>query len=1290
MSTKPAAPRPTPVTKQPATPKPSPTRPGVMIMDDLDPPYTSPQQATPVEGADYGLGVRHFPALGTTGEKFITFGFERWTGLREGDEYRVSMGGVTPSPNVVQAGEVTAQRFFFDFPYASLNVDPAIGFAFIPDVYGEVVRVGSGTPSTSLPQTVLVKETHPGGEDDRPFETWHSKLELILSDTVIGAGQSLTATIKAWEHMRENDAPMLYFGRLRFEVPLVTAAQIGQDLVVDIGADFFAALGSGHHAAAFFLYDEVLNSSGPVQPWCKPVPLEVNLSVTLLDEPFIIEADNSQTILDADALGREPAHAEVEIRRGGPFLVGDTVLLTVQGTTPDGVFVYESLSLDVTRVPEFLEFPIRNELVRSLLLSSMTVSYVRQRAGLDDAPSRRVAVAVVGRRYDLPRPNVREAHGPFIEPDLPRITVEMPDYQPPGTTGDNLEVVLQGLRVDNSSERVSSSRLAGNPPRTRDFPTADYMRLEGLRDANVHYIVTGLISPGVVGTRESERRWVQVGRPPRDLPAPVIWEALDGNVDPSTLGSVGTLELRAPFRQGDIVIIRYTGSSSGVVQEEYTLFLDANPLYLDIPRQLFLDNIDGTLTVSYLIDRFGVYRYSEELVVTVGTALGELFLPEVLEATTGPDELDPLVVWPGGATVRVRYDEIKPRDDIEVRWEGLPGEGSHYEVKDNQSGDYIDFTIPTDPIGYNLHPHGRDIRVSFAVTRNGFSTDSPVLTLHLLTLHNVPGPLIDSIGDAAVLEVPLLQDFDETRVPAWPYAKLEQRMWLRYLGTQDTGAPYDNEVYRARPVSAAEALNGITSETPVLRLRNLQEWSALTISFWVAFDHSGDINNAVLFEVRHHMIELLGATFPYPQIKDSDPADAQEVSIDPVVVENKCQVLVSYPNMNQGGTDKITLHWIYSDGTVEDIGTQDGLDGGTVTYNISNDVLAASVNSRIHLQYSVVLGRDGTTRVSEEQTVNVGTILPANLVRVLINGVANGGSLNPPGLTGNAVATSPRWRLSLPGQRYWLRLTTNSPGVEPLVVRTNEPINAQQAANGLANIQISRDWLLRQPNNARIKVQWSVTFNRSEDEFDAVEFPTTEYTISLTSPLVFDQSGVSLAGRGRTVIAPGYPNLLPTFGAHNSYRRVPTGGTPPYFYTSSNTAIAVVDSTGLATVRNNGTVTITVRDSSVPAQTRSYTIQFTGVVRVYELGSGNPAELLNRAASRGQRFADIGELREVNAAYGSRWPTGNGQYWSSTGAGGNIITGFYAYTKNIANGNEQTVKDFWGTPALYGLGIVYG
>ncbi len=1276
MSTIPLAPRPLPVIVEPAQPKESPTEPGVMIIESLEPPFTSPRQVVPVQNAAYGLGIRHI-------EDGLHYVFRRWDdpalgNVAVGDIYSIRMNGIILAEDNVDVTTVNNEQFYLTVPRQSLQL------GFIPNVYGQVRRSGSSIPSTSVPQVVFIKDTRPGGEDEIPGDGWHSKLVLTLSHTVIDSTvvDNVTATIKAWENMRFGDSARMSIGEHMYPIAPLTESQVGSDLQFQIDPQFLKALDNGQYVAQFYLLDEVQNISGSLEHKSKPLLVQVNLKdIEPLDPPEIVEADVDSLTLDADTLGRNPATASVFVARNDPnFQAGDVIRVTVRGTTPGGEFVTESLQQDMIR--GYNDFPIRNELVRSLIQSSLTVYYERVRAGVADLQSKKLTVNVIGRRYELPKPSVREAYGPFIAPDHARITVEMPDYQPPGNPGDALKVEIQGHRLDGTVERATSTRLAGTHVRTRDFLNAEYSKFEGLGNTNVHYEVSGAND-----VRESERLYVQIGRAALDLPAPIIHEAVNGNVDPAAVGSVGTLELRTEFKQGDIIIVKYTGSSSGVVQFQYTLGAPPpNPLLLDIPRQLFLDNLDGTLTVSYLRDRFGAVQYSEDLLVTIGTALGELFAPRVLEATTEPDELDSALCWPSGATVRVRYDQIKRMDKVVLHWQGLPEDGTHSQSKEDQAGDFIDFTVPTPVIGFNLHPLGRVIKVFFEVVRNGFATVSPVLEVLLLPPRQLAGPVIDSVGDSAVLEVPLLQDFDETRVPAWRYAFPGQRMWFKYEGVRSNGTPYLNEVYRGRDVNAEEVLNGITSDTPVLALRNLQEGSDLTISFWVTFNRTGTFEDAVLFDVRHHKIQLQQHIFPHPNIKDSIPATGPVVSIDPLTVENKCQVNVSYPDMNKGGTDSVTLHWIYADGTQPYIAPQDGLDGGTVTFNIDNLILGSSVNSTVSLQYSVVLAGGGEG-ASEVQKVMVGSFAPADLPQVLINYIPHGGSINPPALTGNALAASPKWRLSVEDQRVWSTITTNSPGVAPLVLLKNHSVTAIEQANGLANVQVSRDWLQSLPNGARITVSTKVNYQPgNEDEFAAVSFPDTEYTISLTSPLVIDQTYVYLDAT--TYILPDYPNILPNFNAGNSVQINASGGTPPYRYSSSNTAVAVVDSTGFVSMRGNGDCVITVSDSASPPQTRNCTVSGYGVWHVYGLGGGTLGDIRSRAVSRGLTSVYIDELYAIRAAYGNRWPMGNADYWSISLSHKDIYGLNWYYGMNLATGVQSLLQDNLLTQSL-GIGVIH-
>lgn len=1247
MSTKLAVPKETSKAKKPVTFEKLIDGKTVTVVEDLDPPYTSPQEVKPVEGAAYGLGIVHL----TDG---LTFVFERWTGLRADDECRVYANGTFLGGHTVTPLEVTDQRFFVTIPRGNVEL------GFVPNVYGEVIRIGPGTPSTSTPQTVFIKDTRPGGIDERPDQLWHSNLILTLSDTFIDAGvaaRGVTATIKAWVNMRVNDVQIFFWGGYQYPLPPITEAQVGNDLVFTITPDFIEAAGSGNFVVQFYLLDEVRNRSGEEHPWCKPVPVVVDLDLLLLPEPEIVEADPVTLVVDVDLLGRNAATASVFVARTDPnFQAGDFIRMVVQGTTDDGELV--RLTLREPMIRGYNDFSIRNDFVRSLLRSTMTAFYVRERAGVDDLRSRTTTVTIAGMFYDLPRPSVREAHGPFVAPDLERITVEMPDYQPPGDPGDTLDVNFIGYHVDGSVERYPTSRLAGSHPRTRDFSNAEYTPFEGLRDTNVYYVVSGDI-----GVRESDRRYVQIGRPARDLPAPTIHEALKGNIDPTTVGSTGTLELPTDFKLGDIVIVKYTGSVTGDSLYTYRLSQDAAPLLVDIPRQLILDNIDGTLTVSYVRDRGDIHQISEELLVTIGTALGELFLPEVTQATTEPDELDPARTS-DGATVRCRYEFIKRNDVVVVHWRGLPGAGSYQTEVRDQVGNFIDVTVPPEVIGFNLHPLGRRIEVSFTVSRNGFSTDSPILSLHLLPPFNQKAAYIESIGESAVMQVDLLHDLDRIIVDQWDYGHEGQRAWLMLSGTFNDDRPYDEEIFRGRLVSAQEAANGVSSFAPVSRLRLLKDLTELEVLFGVTYNRSDNAADIVWFNPRHYLVQLESNTFPHPEIQESTPPSGPDVSIDPIAVQHRCQVLVSYPDMNKGGTDQITLHWFNADGSTEDFGPLDGLDGGTVTFNIPTDVVAASVNSTIHLQYTVELGRGGTG-FSDEQAVRVDTIGEVDLPRLLINHEPHGGSLNPQALSADAMASTAKWPLSLEGQRVWASVTTSSPGIDPLILLENHRLTAIQQANGLANIRVSRAWLLSVPDGARITVHLRVTYNRSENPAGAVTFPNTEYAIRLVNPLNIQQTSIYHAVWVYRLA--GYPSVFPAVTTGNTTQLIVSGGTGPYNYSSDNSNVASVTTGGAVSSRGNGVTTIRVTDSSSPPQVRTISAVITNVIWVHYLGIGTEEQMFYAGDGRNLLLPNLDESRVIQESYAGRWPMPNGYYWTRTLQRTEHGIRFY-WTRNLAVG----------------------
>lgn len=87
---------------------------------------------------------------------------------------------------------------------------------FIPEgdvqIYGRVVRAGSGQESTSPLQTILIKTTRPGGRDNDPGSKWHPGLVMTVEGLPEGptvnidnANSGVWCLIQRYENLRQND-----------------------------------------------------------------------------------------------------------------------------------------------------------------------------------------------------------------------------------------------------------------------------------------------------------------------------------------------------------------------------------------------------------------------------------------------------------------------------------------------------------------------------------------------------------------------------------------------------------------------------------------------------------------------------------------------------------------------------------------------------------------------------------------------------------------------------------------------------------------------------------------------------------------------------------------------------------------------------------------------------------------------------------------------------------------------------------------------------------------------------
>ena len=172
---------------------------------------------------------------------------------------------------------------------------------------------------------------------------------------------------------------------------------------------------------------------------------------------------------------------------------------------------------------------------------------------------------------------------------------------------------------------------------------------------------------------------------------------------------------------------------------------------------------------------------------------------------------------------------------------------------------------------------------------------------------------------------------------------------------------------------------------------------------------------------------------------------------------------------------------------------------------------------------------------------------------------------------------------------------------------------------------------------------------------------------SVISPIpefVLNSSPVSL--NGGFYAFGGYPGTLPlSWPAGTTLVRTPTSGVPPYSYSSSNTSMVRVDQNGRIYSASNGAATITVRDKE--GRQGSYTVTVSNVTLVHGMGNRNWPDANRTVSGAGRRMMNMGQLRQIYNLYGSNFPMGSHECWSTDSAGL-----FRNWTKNLATGAEGT------------------
>jgi hypothetical protein len=490
-------------------------------------------------------------------------------------------------------------------------------------------------------------------------------------------------------------------------------------------------------AVTFDVYDMVENHS---EDWSAEIRLVVDTDSTRLGALIVREAQSN--VLDLDVLGDKPVTASILTPSGGVFEINDEIVVTVKGTTTEGVPV--NISCDAKTIEDLddiVDVLVPNTSIRALAKTQAIFSYsLIKKDGSPDLLSKGRFVSVIGEVQRLAAPIAKDASQGSIDPELQRTTVEIlwDDAMQAGQVIDlkwlgiypNLDPYFPALEphLISNNEAVAKQSI---------FIGVDGVHLAKISGGTLelYYELLSDVKTRTLVTRQSLHAAVlSVGEPKAELPAPTVLHAEDGVLDPEGVPSEGTRLIVPMYNgiiSGDEVHYQWTGSTTGVATDWIKLnsITDKKPVPFDILKQLVVDNLGGTVEASYYVVRTdGRTSVSDVLTLQIGKEAGEA--PIITSVTDSKG-----VEVPDGSSTFDTTVTLKGKAAANQKVQILDGTTSKGEATVNASGDWT------------LQLTGLS-RASHRITAKGLYDSNPVSAARTFSVATATVPTITNVIDS--------------------------------------------------------------------------------------------------------------------------------------------------------------------------------------------------------------------------------------------------------------------------------------------------------------------------------------------------------------------------------------------------------------------------------------------------------------------------------------------------------------------------------------------------------------
>ncbi|UZE30848.1 Ig-like domain-containing protein [Pseudomonas asplenii] len=352
-------------------------------------------------------------------------------------------------------------------------------------------------------------------------------------------------------------------------------------------------------------------------------------------------------------------------------------------------------------------------------------------------------------------------------------------------------------------------------------------------------------------TRRSKSLPLRITGQARILKAPRVPVAeQNGNVlDPAFRNVIAHVEpyaFIAAHQQVKLVWLGKTASGAEVPYDQ-TITLREDEIDKDIQFLIPDDKVSvlggGSVTLHYEVTTTAADTFTSlALLLPVSAGALDLPRPQVREAFD-------TVLLPElalrGATIDVRYADMRGSDSVQAYWRGTPGDGTPtIPAQAGSPGGTLAFFTEHTAVSANI---GKRVDVGYVVTRGSVLSPAEILPLDVLPIaqEKLPTPFVRQAPDNRILDLNTFATDATVEVGKWPHIQVGQRIWLQVAGTRSNGTPYHFTLWNAEVVTRiADVIDGVL---PRADLDSLKDLGGLTLTFKVSFDGSLDEASALVF-----------------------------------------------------------------------------------------------------------------------------------------------------------------------------------------------------------------------------------------------------------------------------------------------------------------------------------------------------------------------------------------------------------------------------------------------------------